>query len=390
MKFFIYRHKNPLIPYIGDQRALDVLTSGLVALGHQVFDESAPEHALDADHTILSNINCNLNPLATLLHLQQRPYSLIPFHEDYTHYSPLCSAFFAYVQNGMQVYSDDKFLQLLEQNPKIIEAIPFESRTHAKTNNDVMRRAHVNIANSPTEAANITKDCPEANTKVVFWGPGMLDQPSYTPTEAFLKLSGYASKEYILNIGRFEPRKNQLALILATRHLEIPLIFVANSVFKDCNNYAKCCIEAICKYRKAKTLILSSDLDPCQKGALQILSLKENGGLTQEQLISAYHHAAIYAHPAFFEQPGYTCLEAAKLGTPTLSTAWSTLKDYFIDQNGQYTLDDRIQYLPPHHIKEWEKAIKQTLTTTYSPSTHRSFHRTSKEIATDFLTALGL
>ena len=67
-------------------------------------------------------------------------------------------------------------------------------------------------------------------------------------------------------------------------------------------------------------------------------------GISQELLVSAYQNAGLYLHPAFYELPGYVYLEAAKLGTPTIATEWSTLSDYFTNEEGDYELDDRILY----------------------------------------------
>src|SRR5262249_28259494 len=127
-----------------------------------------------------------------------------------------------------------------------------------------------------------------------------------------------------------------------------------------------------------------------QEGSLRILQMPQGQKLPQPLLISAYQNAGLNLHPAFCELPGLTCLEAAKLGVPTVASEWTTLRDYFTDPvTHAYTLDDRITYVSPYHISAITDKIQEQFGKKIDKHfDHPLFHRTKIDVARDFLAAL--
>jgi glycosyltransferase involved in cell wall biosynthesis len=183
-------------------------------------------------------------------------------------------------------------------------------------------------------------------------------------------------------------RKNQLASILAMRNLDIPLVFIATESFYP--SYEQLCLQAIQKFRRAPTWVISQNLENTQKGSLRVFSMPNHCKLPFDMLISAYQNAGLHLHPAFCELPGLTYLEAAKLGVPTIASEWTTINDYFTDPvTGVETLDDRIIYATPHHINALTHLIEKHFGKKTDKSLrHPMFQRTKADVAKDFMAVL--
>ena len=144
---------------------------------------------------------------------------------------------------------------------------------------------------------------------------GFTDEKVYDYSDAFLKFSGLGKKGYVLQVGRLEPRKNQLASVLAMRNRDLPLVLISSYIAIPHRRYAEVVLSAIVKWRRAPTIVYSEQLEPREEGALSVRKL-ERDQFGVDLLISAYQNCALHLHPAFMELPGYTYLEAAKLGHP--------------------------------------------------------------------------
>jgi len=383
---------HPLVPKqegFGGLASLNILAEGLEQMGVEapIIDEK-DELPAKTDCVCLSCICTDLTQEKQLVDFLHIPYILIPFYEDFRRFSPVCSAFYAYIKNALTYPDYQKRLQYLYEHPEIIYYIPFKPNEAPLVNFDVVKEAKVCIANSKAEVKTIKRDCPLAKVDVIYWTPGRLTEKTYPYTDRFIQWLGLQKRGYILQIGRLEPRKNQLATILATRHLDIPLVFISHSILPGYQDYANLCIDLILKERKGKTIVLTDSLPARSEGNLQVIPINSEKGLDQEMLISAYQNARLYLHPAFYELPGYVYLEAAKLGTPSIATSWSTLKDYFTDPSGTYTLDDRILYAKPYDVQSLEKKILQQIDKTFTPSDHPILQRKPIDVAKEFLQSI--
>ncbi len=383
MKFAFFINERKDVHFLGDLRAIEVIKDGLENFGHEVVISSDLPEVIDADHLFLSNVSYDLLPKYNLLTLLKKKYYLLSFHEDFAKWSPTCHSFEHHVK---QALSNRALLDQLIHNPSVLDKYIFPPFCNAKINKKVIEGAEICFANSYTEQRTILRDCPKANTDVIFLSSGQITQNDYAYSDVFLKLTGLCKKEYILQVGRFHPKKNQLGSILASRNLNTPLVFIATNVsdFK----YAKLCMDAANKWRKAKTIIITKDQLLSSHTNVEIIPIIKETEMSTQMIVSAFQNAGLHLHPSFQELPGYTYLEAARLGIPSVGSSWTSIHDYFLDSNRNYTLDDRIQTFLPHHIQDLEDGIKRMLGKEYSLSNHSIFQIDAHSIAKSLLNAI--
>ncbi len=118
----------------------------------------------------------------------------------------------------------------------------------------------------------------------------------------------FGVSDFVLYVGRIEPRKNLIALVRATRALRLKLVVIGDAVpgFED---YASEC-------RKAG--------DP---GLIWIPRLDHHDPL----LASAYAAARVCALPSWFETPGLAALEASLAGCEVVITPLGSTREYFAE-----------------------------------------------------------
>ena len=381
MKIGLITRRGADVLWAGDLKALQVICEGMREIGVEadlVFDLPARE---EYDFLFLSNTCFDLRPNYNLLKLQNKRFGLIAFHEDVSKYKPVQEGFFRYVQGCI---AGTYQAQSLWENREIFFPLMTKLAFDPSVNWDVLREAEVCIGSSPMEVKTLQRDCPDCKARSVFFTSGFAEGVT-SPTKSFLDFTGLSSKGYILQVGRFDLRKNQLATILATKDIDIPLVFI--STLTTHLDYEEACLRAIAKYRKAPTLIVSQMIPSIQAGNLRILQMPEKKILSSEMLLSAFYHAALHLHPAFYELPGYTYLESAKLGIPTIASSWASVSDYFTDEKtGKYTLDARIDYVLPYDLVAIEKLVHKKLSESYKPyPSHPMFYRTSRDVAQEIL-----
>ena len=359
----------------GDLAALHTITRGLAAIGQEVLLGKTAEEVIDADFIFLHNTSYDLKPDYALLSQHNKPFGVIAVHADRSLYYSTCYAFAHFV--GLCLEQDPHFpfysLNQLIETPEILDLFPYSPPPLFEDNIPILQAAKICIANSATEAATLERDAPGCKTAVI---PLACDLPALPKTDCFLKWMGLSTGEYVLQVGRLELRKNQLATILAMRDSPLPLVLIATKSFYP--DYEKMCLQAIRKYRKAPTLLISQNLPATQEKHLQILPMPRGEKLPEEQLISAYQNAGLHVHPAFCELPGLTYLEAAKLGVPTIASPWTTIDDYFTDSPFVYVL--------PHYLQELTQAIELHFGKRVDP--HALQDRTCADVACDLLIAI--
>lgn len=369
----------------GDLAVVYSLMHGLRQLGHEASCSPTPYELRNADFLILTNSTVDQRMHTDALELLGKPYGILGFHEDILSYYTPATGFQNYILSclGYGFASDsgiDYSIDMLIDMPHIVHYYGETPKRSSLYNYNLLAKASVCIANSPTEAGFMRRDCPECKTAVVPVAPGLVTGYRGIPDDSFLKLTGLSNNSYVLQIGRLECRKNQFGTMLAMRNLDIPLVFIAAHAFKY--DYEVACVEAALRWRKAPTLFISQNLQPFEEGHVKVLPFQEK--LPVETLLSAYYHAGLHLHPAFHELPGLTYLEAARLGTPTIGSSWCTIADYF---HGE--LDGRIVYAPPHHIQEIENLIPKMFGKRFAPlEDHPAIVRNETDVASDLLAAL--
>ncbi len=117
-------------------------------------------------------------------------------------------------------------------------------------------------------------------------------------------VSRFGVADFVLCCARISPRKNQLALVRATRGLGFPVVFIGpvNDPFY---------FEACRKEADSSHYFL--------------------GFMPQRQIAGAYAAARVHVLPSWFETPGLASLEAAMAGCNIVSTDRGTAREYFGD-----------------------------------------------------------
>jgi glycosyltransferase involved in cell wall biosynthesis len=388
MKIGIITRLSDKLFWGGDLTALYDIKRGMEELGHPTKIGAQVEDVLDSDYIFMSNCTSILETAYNFLRLIGKQYGIICFYDDYMQHFPPGTGLFNYVASLIAGKTDQGFdfsLERLIENPQIIYYWADRPARNCFDNYQALLNAHLCLANSQTEARTILRDCPSSNVQVVLWTAGLTHHITTPPSDEFLKFTGLKSKEYIIQVGRFDFRKNQIGTILATKDLDIPLVLAATKTRNK--HYEEVCLETALRYRKAPTIIVSQDLRTMQKGNVRIIPMPGGEKLSDSMLHSAYAHAGLHLHPAFYELPGYTYLESTSLGIPTIASSWTSIKDYFTDQiTGHYTLDDRMEYVIPYDLQAIKALVEKKFGQTYSPNPeHPIFKRTPRDIAQEIL-----
>jgi glycosyltransferase involved in cell wall biosynthesis len=160
--------------------------------------------------------------------------------------------------------------------------------------------ANLLFACGESEARLLTTMYPHAKIEVLPFGSSISNLPA--PAALFEK--AFDIKEFVLCVGRVEPRKNQLMLLHALEASDLPVVF-ADGGFTYQPEYLALCKQFV---RKGRTVF--------------------TGRLSDEQLVSAYHACRLHCLPSWYELPGLVSLEAAAYGCPVVASSWGCLPDY--------------------------------------------------------------
>lgn len=133
--------------------------------------------------------------------------------------------------------------------------------------------------------------------------------------------------DFVLFVGRIEPRKNVLGLIRAIRPLGLPLLVIGEAP-PGHEGYASECRRA--GGTSVRWLGAWDHDDP--------------------MLASAYAAARVFALPSWFETPGLAALEAALTGCAVVITPFGCTREYF---------GDRVEYARPDRVSEIRRAIRR-------------------------------
>jgi len=128
---------------------------------------------------------------------------------------------------------------------------------------------------------------------------------------------------FVLCVGRFEPRKNQLSLVRAMRNVPHPLVLIGQ-VLPGNQRYAAKCKE------------IAHDLIHVER-------------LDHSQLPHVYRAASLHVLPSWYETTGLATLEAMAAGLPVIASQIDCVEDYF---GGCATIVD------PGSVSALRRAIK--------------------------------
>jgi hypothetical protein len=389
MRIGFLTRKDASMKWGGDSAVLHNYVDGLRACDVEVEIAADAFALVNCDLLILTNSCIVQRTILEEIEMIKKPFAVLGFHEDILQYYTIASGFASFTlgclgyglptDNGMD-YDIEKLFTM----PHLAAYYGEPPKRSTLYNLEYTRHALCWIANSPTEAATMQRDCPGCRTVTIPIAPNFL--PLSEPDDRFLEWTHLKSREYILQVGRLEMRKNQLGSILATRSLDLPLVFIS-TLSPTYSNYL---LEAAARWRGAPTLIISQNLPPATLGAARILPMPHGEKLSEEMLFSAYAHAGLHLHPAFQELPGATYLESVGVGTPTVASSWSTIADYFYDPcTGDAALDGRIAYCEPHHLNLITQNIEKLFGKSFPPLwDHPALRRRPVDMARELLEQL--
>ena len=161
------------------------------------------------------------------------------------------------------------------------------------------------LPNSAGEAAELRRDfgLPAEKFAIVY---NAVDFDDIAAADADFFSAEYGLKDFVLCVGRFEERKNQLGVIEALAGLDAPLVFIGG----------------VPPYQKPY-------FAACQKAARRINSVHFLSGLPQRQVFGAMKSAKVHLLGSWWENTGLVSLEAAMCGCNVVSTDRSPWQEYF-------------------------------------------------------------
>jgi glycosyltransferase involved in cell wall biosynthesis len=131
-------------------------------------------------------------------------------------------------------------------------------------------------------------------------------EPRFADSSAGLFRSRYGAAEFVLYVGRIEPRKNLLGLVDAVRTAGLRL-FILGDAPPGHEGYLRSCQESGAGFTRFIPAVRHDD----------------------PVLASAYAAARVVALPSWFETPGLAALEGALAGRAIVVTPYGCAREYF-------------------------------------------------------------
>jgi glycosyltransferase involved in cell wall biosynthesis len=150
----------------------------------------------------------------------------------------------------------------------------------------------------------------------------------------------YGISDFVLCVGRFGYRKNQLSLVRALKGLGINVVFIGHAPSSSSYYGIKNAIDRL-YYQKCKEEADSS-FTFCN-------------AIPHHELSSAYSACKVFALPSFYETPGLSALEAALSGANICITKEGSTQEYFLDL---------ASYCDPYNLISIKNAVLRAF---YSP-----------------------
>jgi glycosyltransferase involved in cell wall biosynthesis len=192
---------------------------------------------------------------------------------------------------------------------------------------DLLAAADAVLPNSVAEARQLARlfAADPARMRVVPNGV----QPRFAAADPSPFRSTYGARDFVLYVGRIEPRKNVLGLIVAMESMRLPLV-VIGEVAAGHEEYGRACRAA------------GRDF------------VRWLGGMDHDDplLASAYAAARVFALPSWFETPGLAALEAALAGCAVVVTPFGCTREYF-GGRVEYARPDRPQQIRTSILRAW-------------------------------------
>ncbi len=170
---------------------------------------------------------------------------------------------------------------------------------------EALAAAALILPNSKGEALELQRDfdLPADKFAVVYNAVDVEDIEAADPN---LFAEHYGIRDFVLCVGRFEERKNQLGIARSLAGLSTPVVFIGG----------------VPSYQRAY-------FESCQKAAAKIPKVIFLEGLPQQEVFSAMKAAKVHLLGSWWENTGLVSLEAALCGCNVVTTNRAPWQEYF-------------------------------------------------------------
>ena len=190
---------------------------------------------------------------------------------------------------------------------------------------DLLRSADAILPNSVAEGEQLVRWFAADPDKIRPVPNGVEERFARSDPSAFRAIHGPG--DFVLYVGRIEPRKNVLGLVDGVRAAGLPLVVIGDAL-PGYERYAADCKRA-------------------GEGSTRWLPRVDHDDPLLE---SAYAAARVLALPSWFETPGLVALEAALAGTAVVVTPHGCTREYF---------GERVSYARPDRPQEIARALSE-------------------------------
>lgn len=207
-----------------------------------------------------------------------------------------------------------------------------------KLASNVLSKVDYLLPNSHAELEILKRDFAQVfrnNKKEFAIIPNAVDEDVFYNASPKTFIEKYGLSDFVLNVGRFTYRKNQLSLIKALKGLGIKVVFVGES---SNNSY----------YYGIKNTIEKLYYQKCRHKADSSFTFLN--AMPHNELASAYAACKVFVLPSLYETPGLSALEAALSGANLCITSGGSTREYFL--NFAF-------YCDPHCIDSIRNAVLQ-------------------------------
>jgi glycosyltransferase involved in cell wall biosynthesis len=223
------------------------------------------------------------------------PFVITSLQEDFTRYYHKAVAAWTWFKRYVPAPPDRR-----KALPPLTAIINGAKPVGPQTSPFAGKAASMLCACGETEAALLRSVFGHDRVSVTRFGSSIKDLSA--PASLFEQAFGV--RDFVLCVGRVEPRKNQLMLLHALEEIDLPVVF-ADGGFTYQPDYLEVCRMYS---RKGPTIY--------------------TGRLSDELLVSAYRACRLHCLPSWYELPGLVSLEAAQYGCNVAASSWGCLPDY--------------------------------------------------------------
>lgn len=199
---------------------------------------------------------------------------------------------------GMEASLKGRMISLVRHSAK--EFFPFVPSQRKR----MMQLSDILFPNSQSEAGQLGRYFQVPKEKI-FIVPNGVD-PVFADARPEKFTEHFGLKEFVLCVGRIEPRKNQLNMVRAFRGTDVALVFIGEYVHQYREYYEQCRKEAGKNIHFLGSINHDSDL-----------------------LASAYAACNTFLLASWLETPGLAALEAGLAGAKVVITGQGATREYF-------------------------------------------------------------